>query len=285
MPPTIKTVDYKSKNASSEFTNSLHHTGFAILRNHPLDTNLITSIYEEWGVFFNNDEKHTHAFHPENQDGYFPFRCENAKGYSKKDLKEFYHVYEWGRYPNSISDKTKLLFHKLMIIGKQLLIWIDKHSPDDVKSNYSIPLSEMIENSRMNLLRIIHYPPLEPNNFEGALRAGAHGDINLITILPAGSQPGLQVQTKKGEWLDVQCNPGWLIINTGDMLNECSNKYFPSTIHRVINPKGADAKLPRYTMPFFIHPRDEVILSDRYTSRSFLDERLNEIGLKKDPGK
>ena len=129
-------------------------------------------------------------------------------------------------------------------------------------------------------MRIIHYPPLDSDVTDGAIRASAHGDINLITVLPASSQSGLQLLLKSGDWMDIKCDPGWLVINSGDMLNECSGGYYPSTIHRVINPKGESTKLPRYTMPVFIHPRDEVILSNKYTARSFLDERLKEIGLK-----
>ena len=129
-------------------------------------------------------------------------------------------------------------------------------------------------------MRIIHYPPIESKIKGDSIRAGAHGDINLITVLPASSHSGLQVQSKSGKWIDVKCEPEWLVINTGDMLNECSGGYYPSTIHRVINPKGEATKLPRFTMPVFLHPRDEVILSDKYTARNFLDERLIEIGLK-----
>ena len=129
-------------------------------------------------------------------------------------------------------------------------------------------------------MRIIHYPPIKSNISSGEIRASAHGDINLITILPASYQSGLQIQMQSGEWMDVTCEPEGLVINTGDMLNVCSNGYYPSTIHRVINPIGYATRLPRYTIPVFIHPRDEVILSDQYTARSFLDERLMEIGLK-----
>ena len=280
MSPRIKTVDYKSVNAGIQFVESLHHTGFAILHNHPLDFNLITSVYNEWGNFFNSDTKHSYTFNPDTQDGYFPYRCENAKGYSTKDLKEFYHLYEWGKYPENISRKALMLYQEILTIGQNLLAWMDAHSPDKVRSKFSIPLAEMIENSRMNLMRIIHYPPLETDITDGAIRAGAHGDINLITVLPASSQAGLQLLKETGDWMDIKCDPGWLVINSGDMLNKCSDGYYPSTIHRVINPKGDDARLPRYTMPVFIHPRDEVILSDKYTARSFLDERLKEIGLK-----
>ena len=85
MSPRIKTVDYKSVNAGIQFVESLHHTGFAILKNHPLDFNLITSVYTEWGDFFNSNAKHSYAFNTDTQDGYFPYRCENAKGYPEKD--------------------------------------------------------------------------------------------------------------------------------------------------------------------------------------------------------
>ena len=280
MTPIIKTIDYKSENAGSQFVDSLHNIGFALVHNHPIDYNLITSVYNEWDVFFNSDIKHSYTFNPDTQDGYFPFRCENAKGYTEKDLKEFYHFYEWGKYPENISKNAILLYDEILELGQELLEWIDTYSPEEVKTKYSMPLADMIENSRMNLMRIIHYPPLISEIKNGEIRAAAHGDINLITVLPAGSQTGLQVQTQSGKWVDVKCDPERLIINSGDMLNECSGGYYPSTIHRVINPKGESAQLSRYTMPVFLHPRDEVILSSKYTAKSFLDERLIEIGLK-----
>ena len=280
MSSKVKTIDFKSDNAGIQFVESLCHTGFAILYNHSLDYNLLTSVYDEWGNFFNSDAKHSYTFNPDTQDGYFPYRCENAKGYIAKDLKEFYHLYEWGKYPENISTKARLLYHEIMAIGHELLEWIDINSPQKVKSKFSMPLSKMIANSPMNLMRIIHYPPLKSNITDGAIRASAHGDINLITVLPASSQMGLQLQSESGDWIDIKCDPNWLVINSGDMLKECSGGYYPSTIHRVINPKGESANFPRFTTPVFIHPRDEVILSDKYTARSLLDERLKEIGLK-----
>ena len=278
MSPKIQTIDFNSDNAGKQLVDSLHHTGFVILYNHPIDINLFSSVYDEWGDFFNSDAKHSYTFNPDRQDGYFPFRSENAKGYSTKDLKEFYHIYEWGKYPENISRKALVLYHELMAIGKDLLEWIDTHSPEKVRSNFSMPLSEMIANSRMNLMRIIHYPPIESDLKDGAIRASAHGDINLITILPASYQSGLQIQMQNGEWMDVRCKPDWLVINTGDMLNECSGGYYPSTIHRVINPIKNNNS--RYSMPLFIHPRNEVKLSNRFTAKQYLEKRLQEIGLK-----
>ena len=89
----VQTIDFNSDNAGIQLVDSLHHTGFVILNNHPLDINLLVSVYNEWGDFFNSEAKHSYTFNPDTQDGYFPFRSENAKGYSTKDLKEFYHIY------------------------------------------------------------------------------------------------------------------------------------------------------------------------------------------------
>ena len=99
----IKVVDFQSALAPEAFTQSLKNTGFAVIKNHPIDFKLINAVYNEWEVFFNSDNKHDYKFNLEKQDGYFPFGEENAKGYSHKDLKEFFRIYLWGQYPNSLS--------------------------------------------------------------------------------------------------------------------------------------------------------------------------------------
>ena len=63
------------------------------------------------------------------------------------------------------------------------------------------------------------------------------------------------------------------------MLKIASNNYYPSTTHRVINP-DLNSNVSRYSMPLFLHPRDEVKLSTEHTAGSYLNERLREIGLK-----
>ncbi len=126
MENIIQTVDYTSNTANKQFVDSLHHTGFAVLRNHPINKELISSIYEEWKDFFNTDNKHSYTFNFDTQDGYFPYRSENAKGCIEKDLKEFYHYYEWGMYPKNISNKTKDLHHELVKLGQKLLEVIDE---------------------------------------------------------------------------------------------------------------------------------------------------------------
>ncbi len=276
----VKTIDYKSEKAQLELVQSLRNTGFAIIRNHDIDKKLISDVYSEWSDFFNGDFKHSYRFDIEKQDGYFPMKSENAHGYSTKDLKEFYHIYlPWGRVPSEISGDTIKLRNKLVEIATVLLGWIDKNTPEEISENYSMPLGDMITDSENNLLRIIHYPPLRDTDHTNALRAAAHGDINLITVLLSGSQPGLEVLNSEKKWVPVDSNKGWLVINSGDMLNKCSNGYFPSTIHRVVNPDKS-RNVSRYSMPLFLHPRDEVVLNEKYTALSYLEKRLKALGLK-----
>lgn len=277
----IKTIDFKSTDAPTEFVSSLLDTGFAVIRNHSIDFKLIDKVYNQWESFFDSKDKYNYMFDLEKQDGYFPMKSENAKGYSVKDIKEFYHIYlPWGRIPPELSDDTLLIRKELKNIATILLTWINDLSPNRIKKHFSMPLYDMIDKSRTNLLRIIHYPPLRKDDDVNALRAAAHEDINLITILLSGSKPGLQVKDSTNNWIDVKSDYGSLIINIGDMLQECSQGYYPSTSHRVINPKDRKSNQSRFSMPFFLHPRDDVSLSDSYTAKEYLDERLKQLGLR-----
>jgi len=148
-----------------------------------------------------------------------------------------------------------------------------------VQQGFSMPLSEMIAESTRTLLRLIHYPPLHGEEEIGAIRAAAHADINLLTLLPAASEPGLQLLTKSGAWVDVPFSSDYLIINIGDMLQECSGGYYQSTQHRVINPEGMDRGKARMSMPLFLHPGDDVRLSERYLAEEYRQQRFRELGL------
>ena len=127
------------------------------------------------------------------------------------------------------------------------------------------------------LLRVLHYPPLDGSESPDALRAAAHEDINLITLLPVSNQAGLQVQDTANNWIDVSNVSGDIIVNSGDMLQEASGGYYPSTTHRVDNPGGRIENVSRISMPFFLTARPDVVLSERYTAGSYLEERLRLI--------
>ena len=135
--------------------------------------------------------------------------------------------------------------------------------------------------TKNTLFRIIHYPPINNCLTTDGVRAAAHEDINLITILPPGTAEGLQVRTIDGQWLPVDAKPNQVVINVGDMLQALTKQYLVSTCHRVVNPE--DLTKPRYSMPLFLHPYDDVWLSEEYpTANQYLIERLRELGLIKD---
>ena len=273
----ILTIDFKSKNAPVDFVKSLSSTGFAVIQNHGIDSSLINDTYKDWKLFFDSDIKHDYLFDLDKQDGYFPFKSENAQGSDTKDLKEFFHIYRWGRYPKEITPITKKIHQSLIDLGSNLLDYLDEYAPDYVRDKFSMKLSEMINDSGQNLLRVIHYPPVRKEDvLDGAIRAEAHTDINLITILIA--EPGLQVVDSSGNWVDVELSENSIVVNIGDMLQKCSGGFYKSTIHRVVNPSGENRS--RYSMPLFIHPRDEVKLSSDFTAKQYLEQRLKQIGLK-----
>lgn len=275
----VKKVDCKSPTAEKDFVTSLRESGFAVLSNHPISQSLIVDAYRDWEAFFKTDEKHAHTFDVKIQAGYFPFRSENAKDYQIKDLKEFYHYYPTRMaLPKSTEQSTKALYAAMVSLGTELLGWIQRNTTQEVK--FPMPLQQMIQKSEETVLRILHYPPLKGVEEQGAVRAAAHEDINLITLLPAATAPGLQVKDLEGQWHTVPCDPGTIVINSGDMLKEASQGYYPSTTHRVINPSGPEAQNSRYSMPLFLHPHRDAPLSARYTGGTYLDQRLREIGLK-----
>jgi isopenicillin N synthase-like dioxygenase len=272
-------VDFTSPTAPAQFCDSLHRTGFGVLKNHPLQQGLVAGIYDEWLKFFATEAKHAYPFDKDGKlDGYFSTAVsETAKCNTVKDYKEFFHIYPWGRYPAEVSDAAHRYYAQGSQLAATLLKWVEDCSPPEVRAGYSMPLPQMIEGCEETLLRVLHYPPLRGDEPAGSERAAAHGDINLLTILPAASEPGLQVLGADKAWYDVPCDFGLLIVNIGDMLEEASGHYYPSTIHRVLNPVGDSAKKSRVSLPLFLHPRREVVLSERYTVGSYFEERMKEL--------
>jgi isopenicillin N synthase-like dioxygenase len=274
----IQTIDYRAPDAGHEFIKSLHETGFAVIRRHPLPRDLLDSIYVDWHAFFQSNKKFQYQFDPDTHDGsqhgyYPPSVSETAVGHDRKDLKEFYHLVPGGRNPPQLQNQIYVYRELAFSLGRELLSWIQKYAPHEVTADFAEPLPGMLCDEA-SLLRILHYPPLAGNEDDGAVRAAAHEDINLITLLPVSDQPGLQVKDNDGQWIDVSSIRGELVVNAGDMLQEATAGYFPSTTHRVVNPGGDITNESRLSIPFFLTPRLDIRLSDRYTSGSYLSERL-----------
>lgn len=281
--PALEAVDYRAEDAERRFVESLRETGFGVLRNHPLDEARVTAIYAQWREFFQGETKESFLFDPERFDGFFPAReAEIAKGHAARDLKEYFHYYPWGRCPDELRTALHDYYESTASFAAELLAWVERQTPAEVSARFSEPLSQMIRGSEQSLLRVLHYPPINEPVEAGAVRAAAHEDINLLTILPSSNEPGLQAKTRSGEWINVPCNFGNLIVNVGDMLQEASGGWYPSTTHRVVNPEASAADPEaaargRISLPLFLHPRPDVVLSERYTAASYLDERLREL--------
>ena len=272
----ILAIGLDEVDAPAKFAKSFRETGFAIIKDHNISSDEIDRMYSVWTDFFASDEGPNFAVKPGESAGYFGYKSENAKGSANKDLKEFFHAYQNKTLPNITEKETREFQEKLIKMGSTLLRWLDQESEGHV--SFSEPLENMIDGSDMNLLRIIHYPPLPDNVEPGEVRAAAHEDINLITLLVTGTEPGLQAKDVNGNWHDVPCKPGYITVNSGDMLSMASKGHYPSTPHRVVNPPKQENR-SRYSMPLFVHPRPDVLL-DKLTAGEFLDERLKEIGLK-----
>ncbi|KRX10136.1 hypothetical protein PPERSA_08539 [Pseudocohnilembus persalinus] len=277
---SLKAIDLNDADAPQRFVQSLKDTGFGVIKNHPIKQERVQSIYDNWYKFFQSERKHEYLYNKGTQDGYFPPNVsEIAKGNNVKDIKEYFHIYPFGQIPPELKEEAMAYYKDTSKFASQLLQWIQDFTPEEVKKNYKCPLPEMIRDTDQTLLRVLHYPPFSGKEEPGAIRAAAHEDINLITILPSANEPGLQVKTLDGEWIDVPSDFGNLIVNIGDMLQEASGHYFPSTPHRVINPTGEATKKSRISLPLFLHPRPDVVLSDKYTAESYLKERLIELGV------
>ena len=290
-----------------EIGKAYEEIGFVALKNHFLDNDLEENLYKEVKTFFDLPLEVKKKYEIEGlagQRGYISFGKEHAKGKKEGDLKEFWHFGQepaadanlTEEYPENVQVAELKDFNKVGMEAYRMLektgiyvlralalyIGLEEHYFDHWASNGN------------SILRPIHYPPIteEP---KGAVRAGAHGDINLITLLMGASTGGLQVLRKDGEWIDAVPQEDELVINVGDMLERHTNNKLRSTIHRVINPPKDQWDKPRYSIPFFMHPRSEMRLDcleecideenpkqyEDITAGDFLHQRLVEIGLLK----
>ncbi len=285
---------------------SFERFGFAMVADHGIPQDLVDRAWAMTKAFFDLPEDVKRSYFVAGGGGargYTPFKTEIAKGASHVDLKEFWHVGRelaaghrfselmapniWPDQPEGFRETFIELFAAFDTAGDKLLSAIAVHlglAPDwfdhAVKDGNSV-------------LRLLHYPPVTedaPN-----VRAGAHEDINLITLLLGAEEAGLELLDKDGEWLPVKPPEGALVVNVGDMLQRLTNHVLPSTTHRVVNPPVDRRGHSRYSMPFFLHPAPDFLIKalpqtvtaenperePPITAHDYLAERLAEIGLTK----
>jgi isopenicillin N synthase-like dioxygenase len=307
---SVPVIDFKKWTGSdhdrSEFLtevgDALRDVGFFILDNHSVHQSLVDNGYIMAKAFFDLSLENKLKLEipgGSGARGYTRFGAEHAKDSDAPDLKEFLHI---GNPTDSMPGSTNLwanipgfrtsfsaLYLALDTISKSLL---------DACSLYIGEEKNFLRNGGlvggMSILRVLHYPPVSPDRNPASVRAAAHEDINLITILPVASSPGLEILGRDGTWIPVGTNPGQIIVDSGDMIQNLTNGLFKSTTHRVVNPDNSRDR--RFSMPFFAHPDPDFSLAPRpnsvamtggakiyddITAGEYLQTRLREIGLKK----
>jgi isopenicillin N synthase-like dioxygenase len=285
--------------------DSFRRTGFAVIAEHGIDLGVIDRAVADTKAFFALPDAVKRRYHVPGSGGargYTPFGVETAKDAQVHDLKEFWHVgrelpagHRYRRYmpdnlwPSEVDGfraHLTALYDALDSTGATLLRAIARY----------LRLDERFFDDKVRLgnsvLRLLHYPPV-PLDAPG-VRAGAHEDINVITLLLGAEEAGLEVKTRDGQWLPITPPEGALVVNVGDMLQRLTNHYLPSTTHRVVNPAPERRGFARYSTPFFLHFEPEYAIEtlpgcitadapNRYpepiTADEYLQQRLREIKL------
>lgn len=284
---TIPTISFKdltnTDNDVLEFlTTSLENNGFFVINQHPVDLDLIKRVFKLAEEMFDlpyETKKKYHVPGSNGARGYTPYGIETALNEKVADQKEFWHqgsTTNNSLIPNIYIDEIAnfddldVLYKEFENMGIEIL-----KAFKNFKLNYNADISDAAKNGN-SILRLIHYPPTDGSNEH---RARAHNDVNLITLLIGGNEAGLEAQDKKGNWVECNCDENEIICNIGDMLEIISNDKLNSTPHRVVS-KGNEEK-SRYSIPFFLHPRPEIILNSEktLTADQFLTKRLQDIKL------
>jgi isopenicillin N synthase-like dioxygenase len=302
----IRRYDTDREAFVAELGAAYREFGFCCISGHGIPQTEIDGAYDAFLRFFALPPEIKQKYHLPGTGGargYTPFGIETAKDSRHPDLKEFWHI---GReiprdskyaevmapnlWPDEVPDLHEYgygLYEALDALGTRVLRALALHI--DLPENFF----EDKTNFGNSILRPIHYPPITATDIPN-VRAGAHEDINFITLLVGASAEGLEVLTREGEWLPITTEGDAIVVNIGDMLQRLTNHIYPSTTHRVTNPQNDNARKPRYSVPFFLHPNPDVVLEvlpscvsadnpKRYeapiTAHEYLLERLREIKL------
>lgn len=261
--------------------DALVNVGFFAIVNHNVSLELIQKAYSVAEDFFDLTDEQKKQYEDlalRGQRGFTSFGREHAKDSHHPDLKEFWHVGRESVIPNKWPQEIEGFKPTFEELYNQL-----EHCSNELLKACSIYLGldeqalPSMTREGNNILRVIHYPPIPETAHPASLRAAPHEDINFITLLPAATDAGLELLQKDGTWLPVHSLEGQIIVDSGDMIQELTKGDFKSTTHRVVNPNNSRSR--RFSMPYFVHPRSEVQLSERLSAGEYLAQRLRELGL------
>ena len=297
-PIPLSLVDDDLPAAALAFGDAFSRTGFAVVADHGIDPALIERALAATRAFFALPEDTKRRYHVPGTGGargLTPFGIETAKDATTSDLKEFWHVGRtlsaghpyrevmpdnlWPAEVPEFHPAVQALYDALDIAGRRVLRAIAVHL-EQAPDFFEDPVRD-----GNSVLRLLHYPPV-PADAPG-IRAGAHEDINVITLLLGAEEAGLQLLDRQGEWRSIDAPPGSLVCNIGDMLQRLTGGRLPSTSHRVVNPAPERRGMARYSTPFFLHFRPDYVIealpggvpAEPITAHEFLMQRLREIKL------
>lgn len=268
----VKVCNLRDNDFNTKFIGSILNTGFAVITHHGIDFGLIKETQDAWRTFFKKpvDEKEVYLNVRNRNMGYNSFGTEKGLGASKPDLKEFFHWKPSESLPAEVAALTQKMFYLLEAhLAPQFLQALNGLGSD---MNYN----EVCQGSNNTIIRSLYYPALKDVVVEeGAVRSSAHEDINFLTLLVAATSAGLQVLDKNGKWHAVPHEENSVVVNVGDMLQLASGGLLKSTTHRVTNP--ANSSSDRISMPLFVHPHGNTILTPGLTAQQFLNQRIEAI--------
>jgi isopenicillin N synthase-like dioxygenase len=313
--PTVSFADMLGdEDAQARFVqavgDSLKDIGFFALEHHGIDLDLIDKAYQQGDAFFSLPKATKRNYLQPliaHQRGYTAFGVEHAKDNDAPDLKEFWQngrthsgpgdapTYPANVWPHEEAPEFRevidSLFNQMEALSQHILSACSQYL-----GKPTTWLGDMSQDGN-TIMRIIHYPPVGEDTPPGAVRSAAHEDINLITLLVTATADGLQVMDHDGSWIKVEGDARYIIVDSGDMLQNLTNGLFKSTTHRVVNPTDTSAR--RFSMPMFVHPRNEIDLTplpefvamtggestyQSITAGAYLHQRLVEIGLAEPEG-
>lgn len=273
-------VDYHNMLVNNSLCHNIQKFGFCMLSNHPLlKSGLIEEYYRSYNAFFNSKEKNSFYFDANMHDGFVPIdHSETAKNSNKKDYKEFFHYYPWGRCPDLLAKVSASMFFELQQLAQRITSIIEADLPEHVVCKNKLPLTNITIGSSKSLLRTSFYPSFSEENYNMKLpRAYEHTDINLLTIQLPSTVEGLECKINN-QWKQVE-KSDLLFVGCGEMLTKYTLGYYRPCEHRVCEP-SKNKNIPRLSTMMFLHPRSDVVLENDIAS-NYLATRIHELGLDK----
>lgn len=271
---TRSVIHLHDRDAAVKFSQSLHENKFALIKSDLFTSEDLATFYEEWRRFFRSDieEKHHYLFDEVKEHGYFPVNLERARIAKETGHKEVYHYFPTGNNPSATQESSYKIYMTLLLISQTILQWLDISTPEEITSNFPLPLSSSLDIQLYTLLRVL-YHPADDAKTTNVIRTIEHEDRSLLTLLPSATAPGLEIKNSRGEWVSVEGREDSVLVISGHLLEIYSRGYYQPITHRVINSRNDIRAGERISSVLFVHPKPDIILPNGLSVIGFFHER------------